>query len=226
MMTTPRVSLSTIREHFPILEYVTEEQINNNYVKLIDIIQKINDCDECNKANKEIENCYRENPVVDEGRICIEAGPCPAHQKQAKQAKIERLIKDANLSRRFKYCSFSKYNVKEGNNSAYQVCKAYAESYSLDSNGLFLFGPPGTGKTHLAVSILQEVLKKEHNGMIITVSDLFYEIKKSLTLGNEVNKILEKVKKIEFLVLDDLGAEKETDFVIETLYQIINFRYN
>ena len=214
-----------IRRKLPILKDVTDEEINRNYIFIMGIIEKLNDCNQCRKTNTEIHDCYRDYIFVDDGRIYTESGACPAHRKQAQRAKLEMLIKNAHLSKRFISRNFSTYIVNEANKSAFQACKSYAESYPKDS-GLFLYGPPGTGKTHLAVATLLDILNKGHKGMIITATDLFYEIRKSFAPGNEVNSILEMVKKAEFLVLDDLGAEKETEFVIETLYQIINSRYN
>lgn len=214
-----------IRRDLPILKDVTDEKINDNYILIMGIIEKLNDCNKCRKTNSEIQDCYRDYIVVDEGRIYTKSGPCPAHQKQAQRARFEMLIRNAHLSKRFISCNFSTYIVNEVNKSAFQACKSYAESYPNDS-GLFLYGPPGTGKTHLAVSVLQEILKKRHKGLFFTVPDLFDEIRQSFVPGNEENNILEKVKNAEFLVLDDLGAEKSTEFVIEKLYQIINSRYN
>ncbi len=90
-------------------------------------------------------------------------------------------------------------------------------------------GPVGVGKTHLAVAILKELIEKKG------VSCLFYEsgslLKAIQDSYNPISqtsetRVLAPVYQAEVLVLDELGASVPTNWVRDTLYQIINTRYN
>jgi DNA replication protein DnaC len=90
-------------------------------------------------------------------------------------------------------------------------------------------GTCGVGKTHLSVAILRELIEKK------SVSCLFYEFGSLLKeIQNSYNpisqtselKVLSPVIEAEVLVLDELGATKPTDWVRDTMMQVINARYN
>ena len=124
-----------------------------------------------------------------------------------------------------------------GNNKAVDECRKY------QSGGLVLYGPTGCGKTHLAVSVLRERKRNSIQGLIdmewnpdsdyssekslfVTVPDLLLEIRSSFQdgAGKTEQDIIEHYSTIPFLVLDDLGSEKTSEFAITTLYIIIDRR--
>src|SRR4029453_13211346 len=95
--------------------------------------------------------------------------------------------------------------------------------------GLFFLGKPGLGKTHLSVAILKEVVKRTN------AKALFYDVRELLKdIRNTYNpvvrstelQVIQPVMEAELLVLDDIGAEKTSEWVEETLNLIVNTRYN
>lgn len=99
---------------------------------------------------------------------------------------------------------------------------------------LFITGTQGTGKTVLAASYMLQSMKHCYmnpsdsflinHHLFITGGDILDEIKTSFKTNNE-SDILAKYYNIPFLVIDDLGAEKLTDWSLSSMYKIINARY-
>jgi DNA replication protein DnaC len=97
----------------------------------------------------------------------------------------------------------------------------------ISKNGLLLIGPVGSGKTHIAVAILREVIERGFTGRYWNIVDLLDELRASYDPSSPASawEILEEIEGADLLVLDDLGAEAPTGWVHDRLYQIINRRY-
>jgi len=89
-------------------------------------------------------------------------------------------------------------------------------------------GPAGVGKTHLAVAIMKGILGKGFAAVFYEFGSLLKEIQDSynpISKSSEL-RVLAPVYQADVLVLDELGATVPTDWVRDTMYQIINKRYN
>jgi DNA replication protein DnaC len=160
---------------------------------------------------------------------------CECTHKKREQILIEELFNAARVPRRFRNKNFDNFEQKL-QPKALQVCKRYTEQFesisSQGKNGLFLFGPSGTGKSHLAFAILNNVL-----GQVSVVAGVVPELldllrpKSAKTeaeakqRNTEAEKRLELLKDAELIILDDLGAERSSPWVMEKLFLIINARY-
>jgi DNA replication protein DnaC len=103
------------------------------------------------------------------------------------------------------------------------------DEYPAVETGLLFMGTVGVGKTHLAIAVLKDLIEKKG------VTCLFYEsgsllkaIQDSYNPVSETSemRVLAPVYQAEVLVLDELGATVPTNWVRDTMYQIINTRYN
>ncbi len=102
------------------------------------------------------------------------------------------------------------------------------ESGAFAETGLLFIGPSGVGKTHLAVAILIELVRRYRaRGRFADFTTLIHRIQSTFDPGSPESKhaILDPVTEAEVLVLDELGAQKPTPWVMEILYLIINARY-
>jgi DNA replication protein DnaC len=141
----------------------------------------------------------------------------------------ERLA-EANVPKRYQHCTlanFSAYN--ESLEKAVAHARRVAEAFPVSSKGLLLEGQPGVGKTHLAVAVLKQVIATTGaRGLFYDTRDLLRVIRSTYDPSIRATEldILRPVMHADLLVLDDLGAEKTSEWVDETMNLIVNTRYN
>ena len=143
--------------------------------------------------------------------------------------KVDKIIKNSKMSKRNLNYKFENFEVNSNNKKVYQSLKEYSEKLanSVERKGLILVGNNGVGKTHLACSIANELMK---NGIPIiygTLINLLAELKNTYDVDNNISemKIIKLYEKVDLLIIDDLGKEKPSEWGLEKLFTIINSRY-
>jgi len=141
-----------------------------------------------------------------------------------------RLFADARIPRRYQHCDFANFrDYNESLKRAKARAIKLAEAFPAADRGLFLEGSPGVGKTHLAVAVLRHVVgATSARALFYDTRDLLRVIRSTydpVVRTTEV-EVLRPVMQADLLVLDDLGAEKTTEWVEETLNLIVNTRYS
>jgi len=109
-----------------------------------------------------------------------------------------------------------------------QDARRYVEGFTLQGDyGLMIRGVTGSGKTHIALGILHEVIERGFSGLYCNVPDLLARLRSSYDPDSDEaeSEIIEECRACDLLVLDDLGSESTSDWVLDRLYLIINRRY-
>jgi DNA replication protein DnaC len=143
-----------------------------------------------------------------------------------------KLLDAARIPRRYEECSLANYQPAHNNSSQLQAFNhAYrlGREYPSVNRGLLFMGTCGVGKTHLSVAILRELMEKKCVPCLVyEFGALLKEIQNSYNPISQTSelRVLTPVIEAEVLVLDELGATKPTDWVRDTMMQVINARYN
>jgi DNA replication protein DnaC len=151
--------------------------------------------------------------------------PCPCRRSD----RSKKLLAAARIPRRYADCSFESFKCAPGTSqdNALLAAQRLVAEFPVD-RGLLFMGPAGVGKTHLAVAIIKGLIGNGFGGVFCEFGSLLKEIQGSynpISKSSEL-KVLAPVYETDVLVLDELGATIPTDWVRDTMYQIINKRYN
>ena len=147
------------------------------------------------------------------------------------QTRIFRLIGNSGIKKRFQQRTFETFRRDTPKQeAAYKIAKAYADNFQqhlADGTGLYIEGSNGTGKTHLAAAISMQLITQRGVAVICkTAGDLLLDIRNAYDESGATEKQVQDIyKKVDLLVIDDLGKEQCTDWSISVLYSIINDRY-
>jgi DNA replication protein DnaC len=149
-------------------------------------------------------------------------------------ARAERLLKLANIPARYEHCTLSDFDIRfEGAHRSLAAARLaagrFVEEYPIERTGMLIIGPIGVGKTHLAVGMIQELIRsKGVPCLFCDYRELLKEIQNSYNPSVQATEleILRPVFEAEVLVLDELGAVKPTEWVWDTVSHILNTRYN
>ena len=142
-----------------------------------------------------------------------------------------RILADARIPRRYQHCTLDNF-ITYGNESldrGVAHARRLAAEFPAIDRGLFFLGPPGVGKTHLAVAVLTTVVRtKGARGLFYDTRELLRVIRQTYdpVVKSSESEVLRPVMEADLLVLDDLGAEKTSEWVEETLNLIVNTRYS
>ena len=199
------------------------EEIKRHRDEIADIEAAQDLCRGCNG-----ETCKQPSrgmiPVVDTsyGRFCHALRPCKHERNRRERMRIARLFASARIPRAYEGDTFEDYAVTDGNKGAVAAAKLMTAG---EIGGLFVHGVRGTGKTKLAAIIANERARAGHPVLFASVPDLMADIRGSFKDGS-TSETVQAVKETPFLVLDDLGSEKMSEWVGEQLFCIVNHRYN
>src|SRR4028118_1677826 len=149
-----------------------------------------------------------------------------------RDARVETLMEKSGLSRRFRRYTFANFRPMASNGAGRALIRveeylANWEENREEGRGLYLCGGVGTGKTHLAVAILNELVRKKRvPSLFVTVPELLDNLRETYNKpGRNLDEWMDAVQNAEFLVLDDLGSERPTEWVRERIFVIVNHRY-
>ncbi|MGD8536250.1 MAG: ATP-binding protein [Candidatus Aminicenantes bacterium] len=166
------------------------------------------------------------------GWVLVESGPGTTARrcKCFSERKNQILFEQANIPRRYRDCSFKNFEIhNDSHKDAMKIVKKFIKNYPVQDVGLLFLGPCGVGKTHLAVATMNELIhKKAVPCYFCDFRELIRNIQSTYSPDSELTEVdvLSPIFHSDVLVLDELGAKRTTAWVEETVFYIINNRYN
>ena len=153
-------------------------------------------------------------------------------EKKKETESLQKKLKQANIPRRFESATFQSIEsrgVPKEIAEHYRLAKRYADNFGENRKkgaGLIFSGSVGRMKTTIAVAVLQSVIKQGYSGYFISMPELM-DTMLTMSRGDnaEFNRFQAKIKTCSLLVLDDMGAEYSTDWVLNKVDAIITNRY-
>ena len=149
---------------------------------------------------------------------------------KAKQAKLERLLHQTAIPARFIGRNFDNFHATtDAHRKALSIAREFAEGFSghLNRGSCLVFsGGPGTGKSHLAASILQAILPA-HVGVYTTFMGMIRLIRETWhpTSLRRESEVLADLGSVPLLVLDEIGVQYGTEAEHTLLFEVMDRRY-
>jgi DNA replication protein DnaC len=149
-----------------------------------------------------------------------------------RDARVATLRERSGLSKRMKGYTLGNFRPTVSNAAGRARVKVdgYLEDWEENreaGKGLYFCGGTGTGKTHLAVAVMNELIRRKRTpSLFVTVPELLDNLRETYNKpGRNLDEWMDAVQNAEFLVLDDLGSERTTEWVRERIFVIVNHRY-
>lgn len=174
--------------------------------------------------------CGGEEPYYYEENGLIKS--CHCRETRLTIDKINRIYYESRIDKKYRWRLLPDF--RSVNNQAGQVLSKAREiviSFPNVRKGLFLWGPPGTGKTLISSIILTELIRRYavHGKMLKISRGFFQYIKSTFVEGSEnygkSSDIERELAEIDILVIDDFGVQRDTEWERETLYNLVDARY-
>lgn len=187
-------------------------------------------CGQCN-TRKEREIIWfdgkpKKVPVMCKCRAKEERLKKEQMQKEEEMRSIQRAKVSSMMDDTFRTACFANYQIRNGNERHLKVAKKYCIEFSKmyeRNQGLLFWGTVGTGKSYTAACIANYLLEANTSVVMTSFVRILQEMQgfdreREETFTNKLNSV-------KLLIIDDLGAERSTDYALEKVYGIIDNRY-
>lgn len=174
-----------------------------------------------------------DRPVGDREFAQLVSCPACAQERTTTKetARMEQLSRGCGLSEAMRACNFNTFRVYEGNGPAFREATRFADTGVDERRWLILQGPCGVGKTHLLAAIANKLLVAGKAVVYAYVPDLLDTLRQGYARqergGDDqgaFNERFDRVRGADVLLLDDLGAQVNSPWVVEKLESLIDYR--
>jgi DNA replication protein DnaC len=156
------------------------------------------------------------------------AAPCECRQRRIVRAASRGM--GTGVPKKFRGVSFDRHPIVDLDQGVLRHVRHFTERVgdNIDAGrGLWFAGDVGTGKTSLAMLVVLAAERAGRSVLVYPITRLLAEIRDTYANehGASYMELFRRITEVDLLLLDDLGTEKQTDWVLEQLYSIVNERW-
>ncbi|GGE47903.1 DNA replication protein [Pullulanibacillus camelliae] len=142
--------------------------------------------------------------------------------------ETERLFGISNLGKRFEEATLENILPRPGTEKVIKLAHRYVREFKKwGQQSLLVWGSPGNGKTHIASAIANKLHRQGYTVVFQSVPELLGRIKSTFNKSSRDTEaqIMKALLTCDLLILDDIGAEKLSEWVEDVMFRVIDGRY-
>lgn len=204
-----------------------EDITESNALAYFEVLDSIKHCKGCKGLLECPNNIKGYTKFYDKSTLNIKAKECKFKQLANKKEADSKLFNTMFMPENVLSYDLINYNTDTAERKkALRYANKFISGVKSGEPGLFLSGEFGLGKTYLLAAVANELSKNGVSVILAYFPDLVREIKNNMTNGAKLEEILNKLKTVDVLMLDDLGSENLTSWLRdEIIGPILNYRY-
>lgn len=215
---------------------VTDEAIQRGAILLLDLIKQDKICGQC----KGFELCGKEGDAkglydfldLYHDQLTIRTAHCPQYMNFVERREIESLNEYAIKTSEDRRYTFRNYPLEQQRKSPelFAAAMEFADSFKVGNpgelKGLYIFGPPGVGKTHLMLAICNRLDERQIPNIFVRADTVFDKLRMAVGAGKDMEAVIEKYCNVPVLAIDEFAQERANEFTLDKMFRIINYRFS
>jgi DNA replication protein DnaC len=157
--------------------------------------------------------------------LCARCGDAvrELHERRLLELLREPIARYTALRGALLTCTFESFDTSSDGRAvgAYNAAIRFVRG---ESPWVYLYGPPGNGKTHLAAAAVNRLIARGQAVLFTTAPELLAMIRDGFDAG-QAERLIGLCQRVPWLAVDDLGAERLTEWAAEVLFRVLNARY-
>lgn len=172
------------------------------------------------------------------GQVAVSVQRCQPFRDFMAKKHVDRFTSIAGMMELDQTFQFSNYPAEQVQKhpGLMRYAKKFAAEYdaaasakvqrSTGWSGVYLFGPPGVGKTHLMFAVFNQLRDRGVPCLIVRSDSLFDRMRHMIADGQDLEVFLETLATVPVLGIDEFAQERANDFTMEKLFRIVNHRFH
>ncbi|UOE93403.1 primosomal protein DnaI [Alkalihalobacillus sp. LMS39] len=204
---------------------ITTDMIERSISALHQYSKELDQCHHCPGLDKcpNLIKGFKPELILRKNYIDLEYAPCDLKIRVDEEKKLQSLIKSLYIPKEIMNAKFDEFDPDnpsrlDASQAAYEFATTVIPGET--SRGLYLYGKFGVGKTYIMGAIANELKERRIETMLVYTPDFFREMRHSLSDGS-FNEKLDRVKRAQVLILDDMGAETMSAWIRDEVLGVV-----